>query len=375
MGMFNTYDEQAKQAASPLNTGLALGKLPAGRGTVALAGQAGAMLGQGAMGAMGFQTPQEKRQEGLAKIQAAFPQPKTVEDFMSMANAYNSIGEYDIAEKAFDQAKELRPSTTDSRGSAQKDIEYFSRLNSCSTLAPGSAEHNACMQKSLKDAKSYKRSGADESFDRKYAEDLAKATQEKDTALIVSAESAVAQIIKTNTVLDLLDEGEINTGIFAEFKNDISRVLAMAGSDVSAGYASRTQLLEALLGSDVFPMISSLGIGARGLDTVAERKFLLQVMTGEKTMEASTIKEMTKIRQRLSKVIIEKYNAKVKKGGFKKYDSYTGEKTQPINLKSFDRVKTPLGAEEVIGADGQKYMFDPKTGKMYKNNREVSLPK
>jgi len=374
MGMFNMYDEQAKQQASPLKTGLSLANLSPGRGTVALAGQAGEMMGQGAMGAMGFKTPAQDKQAALAQVQAQFPDPKTTSDFMSLGNALRPI-DPDRAEKAFDQAEKLRPSATDSRGGAQKDIEYFSRLNSCSTLAPGSAEHNACMQKSLKDAKSYKRSGADESFDRKYAEDLAKATQEKDTALIVSAESAVAQIIKTNTVLDLLDEGEINTGIFAEFKNDISRVLAMAGSDVSAGYASRTQLLEALLGSDVFPMISSLGIGARGLDTVAERKFLLQVMTGEKTMEASTIKEMTKIRQRLSKVIIEKYNAKVKKGGFKKYDSYTGEKTQPINLKSFDRVKTPLGAEEVIGADGQKYMFDPKTGKMYKNNREVSLPK
>ena len=108
MGMFNTYDEQAKQAASPLNTGLSLAKLPAGRGTVALAGQAGSMLGQGAMGAMGLQTPAQKRQEGLAKIQADFPNPQTEKDFISMGNAYNSIGESDIAEKAFEQAKRLQ---------------------------------------------------------------------------------------------------------------------------------------------------------------------------------------------------------------------------------------------------------------------------
>ena len=56
---------------------------------------------------------------------------------------------------------------------------------------------------------------------------------------------------------------------------------------------SNTQLLDSMLGSDVFPMIKALGIGARGLDTPAERKFLQQVMTGEIGMTRDTLTKMT----------------------------------------------------------------------------------
>ena len=106
--MFNMYEEQAKQAASPLEVGMSYGKLPAGRGSVALAGQAGAMMGQGAMQGLGFKTPAEQRNEGLMAIRQQFPDPKTIADFMSIGNALNNIGESEQAEKAFDQAKELR---------------------------------------------------------------------------------------------------------------------------------------------------------------------------------------------------------------------------------------------------------------------------
>lgn len=35
------------------------------------------------------------------------------------------------------------------------------------------------------------------------------------------------------------------------------------------------------MGADVFAMLKPLGIGARGLDTPAERKFLQEVLTGK----------------------------------------------------------------------------------------------
>jgi len=91
MGMFNFYDEAAKTQASPQATGLALAQLPRGRGTVALAGQAGQMMGQGAMGAMGLKTPAQEKQEALMAIQAQFPNPQTAEQFRQIGNALMNI--------------------------------------------------------------------------------------------------------------------------------------------------------------------------------------------------------------------------------------------------------------------------------------------
>jgi hypothetical protein len=113
MGMFNIYEEQAKQAASPQDTGMAYAKLSPGRGSVALAGQGGQMMAQGAMGAMGMKTPAQQRNEGIMAVRQQFPDPKTASEFMSMGNALNSIGESDMAKQAFEAAKGLDTKATD----------------------------------------------------------------------------------------------------------------------------------------------------------------------------------------------------------------------------------------------------------------------
>ena len=369
MGMFNIYDEMAKTQASPQATGMAYAKLPRGRGSVALAGQAGQMMSQGAMGAMGMKTPAEERQEKINQVRQQFPNPQSDTDFRTLGNALNSIGENDMAEKAFDQIKDKTDTT---RG---RDIQKHAEILGCDWNDPTpDNEGLTCKQKSLAAYKETVRAGASERGEGKFAEKAMEDLVEKNSLLITNAESAVATIEKTNRVLDLLDKGELHTGMFAEFKNNISRVLAMAGSDVSSGYASRTQLLEALLGSDVFPMIKQLGIGARGLDTPAEREFLLKVMTGEKSMDAKAIRELTEIRQRISEKIIEKYNKKVTSGGFDKYMKYTDEDVSVISLEGFKKKKVPTGSIATVGPDGKKYMFDPKTGKMYFDGREVNIP-
>ncbi len=76
-----------------------------------------------------------------------------------------------------------------------------------------------------------------------------------------------------------------------------------------------------MTGSDVFPMISSLGIGARGLDTPAERDFLISVMTGLPNMTIDTLKYMTKFRIQMYIDGLEKYNEKVKSGYFKMHNN------------------------------------------------------
>jgi len=111
MGMFNFYDEQAKTQASPQETGMAYAKLSPGRGSVALAGQAGQMMSQGAMQGLGMKTPAQEKQEALMAIQAQFPNPQTAQEFRQIGNALMNI-DPDRAKMAFDQAEQVTGKVT-----------------------------------------------------------------------------------------------------------------------------------------------------------------------------------------------------------------------------------------------------------------------
>ena len=69
-------------------------------------------------------------------------------------------------------------------------------------------------------------------------------------------------------------------------------------------------LINAALGSSVFGAIGEFGIGARGLDTVAEREFLQKVLAGTIDMTPATLLYMTYLKQKVLKARMEDYNAK-----------------------------------------------------------------
>jgi hypothetical protein len=81
-----------------------------------------------------------------------------------------------------------------------------------------------------------------------------------------------------NQTIDLIESGNATLGIGSSFRQDIDKMKAFFGDEDAIKSASSTALLNALLGQDVFGAISSLGIGARGLDTPAEREFLRSVL-------------------------------------------------------------------------------------------------
>ena len=96
-----------------------------------------------------------------------------------------------------------------------------------------------------------------------------------------AAFNAPTQIEKIDETLNILESGGANTGMFSNLKQARDRFLAELGGSDAAQRASDTQLLNAFLGSEVFAMISKLGLGSRGMDTPAEREFLREVMTGK----------------------------------------------------------------------------------------------
>ena len=91
----------------------------------------------------------------------------------------------------------------------------------------------------------------------------------------------------------------------------------------------------------MFPMIGALGIGARGLDTPAERKFLQRVMTGEISMEGSALEQLTRLRQKYSTLLIQDYNTLVRNEDgsdrFARYESLAKRKLQEIKIPKMVR--------------------------------------
>ena len=167
----------------------------------------------------------------------------------------------------------------------------------------------------------------------KYADTVGTEVAKQDVAFVESVDKAAETLPKIQQTLDLLTKGDVTTGIGAELILNVNRVRAQFLKDKKAGKSvSDTQVLDAALGSEVFPMIDSLGIGARGLDTPAEREFLRGVFTGTINMEKDTLIKLTQIRKNIAERALTKYNNRLKEGYFKTYQEALKRELKPYAI-------------------------------------------
>jgi hypothetical protein len=167
--------------------------------------------------------------------------------------------------------------------------------------------------------------------ENEYAKVAGKATATADINLIENAQAVAGTLPKMYETFKLLETGALNTGFAAELQQVVDRAKTKLLADKGAGKrVTDTEYLDALLGSDVFPQISALGIGARGLDTPAEREFLRQVITGTISLDRETLKRMTDFRIKAAERAVEGYNKKLTAGEFKQYQDVTGRTLNPI---------------------------------------------
>jgi hypothetical protein len=177
-----------------------------------------------------------------------------------------------------------------------------------------------------------------------YAAQVGKEIADRDIKTIDAA-SAVAQTLpKMYETRQLIETGNLNTGILAEVQQTIDRARKKFGDDKKAGKrVTDTEYLNALLGSDVFPQISELGIGARGLDTPAEREFLRQVITGTIQMDRETLKRMINFRINAAEKAVDGYNTRLNAGEFEQFKRTTGRALAPIAVNRPPAANDPLG--------------------------------
>ena len=149
-----------------------------------------------------------------------------------------------------------------------------------------------------------------------------------------AAQSASDSLGKLDNLITHLKTSSAITGLGAETLKNIERAKALVSGSIKAGKAvSDTELLDVMMGSDVFPMIQSLGIGARGMDTTAEREFIRQVMTGTIPMNKETLIRMAETRKNIAERVVNRFNDRVSKGELDNWFRDAGRTKQTFDLK------------------------------------------
>jgi len=165
---------------------------------------------------------------------------------------------------------------------------------------------------------------------------------EQDAAQITAAQKAVGSIRDLDEIYRVLDSGEPITGMFDQFRLQMDRAKAFFNNDEEAAKrATDTQLLNAFLGADVFDAIAALGIGARGLDTPAEREFLRSVLTGTTSMTEESIRRLTDIRRKALTRAVDQYNSNLKAGNYKYLEEIGIRNFSPIEVPEYTKPEAP----------------------------------
>ena len=171
---------------------------------------------------------------------------------------------------------------------------------------------------------------------KKYGEAVAAGAGADDLKLFAQARQIPQDIEKIDQTLNILKKSDINTGLGAEVFTVLDRARAQFAADKKAGArVTSTEYLDSLLGSAVFPQIQALGIGARGMDTPAEREFLRKVMTGSITLNKDTLIKMTELRRNMLEDQAKQFNARVDSGELTRFFEAAGRKPMKINVPAY----------------------------------------
>jgi len=158
-------------------------------------------------------------------------------------------------------------------------------------------------------------------------------TGEDTVAFVNRAQAAPKNIAKIDEALGILKSGGAVTGYGAEARLNLERAMSLFGNDVKAGKrVVDTQILDALLGSDVFPSLQSMGLGSKNIDTPAEREFIRQVITGTIQLDNDALIRLTQIRRNVETNAIKEYNQKLGSGKFDKYSKAADQKLEKIEV-------------------------------------------
>ena len=170
--------------------------------------------------------------------------------------------------------------------------------------------------------------------------EAAKASIETVTPIYQNALNAPKAIENLDRTIDIIQKQPINSGLFLDLKNLRDKLLTEFGSKDAVERLTWTQITNSRLGSEVFQLFSALGLGARGMDTPAEREFMREVLTGNLSMTPQALVQLAKTRRETQIEALRKYNMFAESPAMKQYSS--GLVTLPkFDLSKYVPVVTP----------------------------------
>lgn len=183
-----------------------------------------------------------------------------------------------------------------------------------------------------------------------------------------AAASASRGLARDYETLDLLRKGKPATGITSELETNIARFRSKVGKDPeSIRTAADSQLLEALLGSQVFEQIQALGVGARGLDTPAEREFLREVIAGTRKLDKDTLIRMAEMRAKYKEDLVNDYNSRIESGELDQFFTDFGKPKRAFNVPKRPQETATAGPQTFATEAQAEAAF--KAGKIKRGDR------
>lgn len=159
---------------------------------------------------------------------------------------------------------------------------------------------------------------------------------------------------KINKLINLLETSSAPVGFGAEFFKNINRIRAFLGSEEGKKLASDSEKMDAYMGAEIFPLIQSLGIGARGMDTPAERDFMRSVLTGTTSLNKETLLELARIRKNASEGIIKNINEQTSSGELDNFYKASGKRKKLITFDDPSLVDPQTGRSKIDASTPEK---------------------
>ena len=165
---------------------------------------------------------------------------------------------------------------------------------------------------------------------------------EQNTKDFIAARNVVGNVKEIDFLISRLQatDGSI-LGFLTNLNLLKNRVMAKAGNQDALKKVNDAEMINSLSGKEVFELIKALGIGARGLDTPAERKFLREVLTGTNELTKETLLEMAMERRKIQIRNVEKWNKGLKEGLYERFYSNTGYMKRPLEVPGSAPVFAP----------------------------------
>jgi hypothetical protein len=201
--------------------------------------------------------------------------------------------------------------------------------------------------------------------ENKYSQRANEIAAQQDADTIDLAQKTVQSAARDVEALRILKEGKPITGFGADLRKDFVRMVDLfKKSKRSAEEISDSEMLGALLGQDTFSQIQQSGVGARGMDTPAERDFMRDVLSGRIELNDATLSRLIQLRLNQKSLLVDSVNERIGAGELDRWFTETKRRKRTFEFPKLPSTAAPpvqQPALRPLSPRTQEYLNAPPT--------------